>query len=188
MGCGAQYVGETSQSLKGRFRNHSYKIRNNSRRKYKNFLYNHFVKYNHNINDVQITPVEHLTKLPEESKTDLKKRRLAAELHWLKQLQTPYPLGLNDQIYQQGNISNNNTNMDVFSLKPDVKRRHRSHGRRRNGTKRRKSRLNRSVDDLLTIARNNGRHELLHALSTIPVTRLKSISDEADRRSLHNMD
>ena len=38
-GCGAQYIGETSQSLKGRFRSHSFQIRNNSKRKYKNFLY-----------------------------------------------------------------------------------------------------------------------------------------------------
>ena len=38
-----QYVGTTSQSLKGRFRSHSYKIRNNSKRKYKNFLYDHFI-------------------------------------------------------------------------------------------------------------------------------------------------
>ena len=67
-GCGAQYVGETSQSLKGRFRSHSFKIRNISRRKYKNFLYDHFIKYNHSIENVTITPVESLSKQPGDSK------------------------------------------------------------------------------------------------------------------------
>ena len=42
---------------------------------------------------------------------------------------------------------------------------------------------NPSLDDLLRIAKNNGRHELLHALSSTPVSRLKPILDEADRRS-----
>ena len=103
-------------------------------------------------------------------------------------LQTPYPLGLNDQIYQQGNISSIRSNINIFSLKPEVRRKRRSHGVRRNGLSRRKQRLNRSLDDLLRIAKNNGRQELLHALSSIPVSRLKSILDEADRRSLRNSD
>ena len=34
----------------------------------------------------------------------MKTHRRSAELNWIKQLQTPFPLGLNDQIYQQGNI------------------------------------------------------------------------------------
>ena len=118
----------------------------------------------------------------------MKKRRLSAELNWIKRLQTPYPLGLNDQIYQQGNISSVRSNINVFSLKPDVRRKRRSHGVRRNGLSRRKQRLNRSLDDLLRIAKNNGRHELLHALSSIPVSRLKPILDEADRRSLRHSD
>ena len=118
----------------------------------------------------------------------MKKRRLSAELNWIKRLQTPFPLGLNDQIYQQGNISSVRSNINVFSLKPDVRRKRRSHGLRRNGLSRRKQRLNRSLDDLLRIANNNGRHELLHALSSIPVSRLKPILDDADRRSLRHSD
>ena len=187
-GCGAQYVGETSQSLKARFRNHSYKIRHNSKRKYKNFLYNHFVKYNHNINHVKIIPVQNITKITGESKSELKKRRLAAELDWIKKLQTPYPLGLNDQIYKQGNISSHKTNIDVFDLKPNVLRKRRTHGVRRNGNCRRRARIHRSLEDLLRIAKNNGRHELLHALSTIPANELKDILDEADKKQLYNFD
>ena len=117
-----------------------------------------------------------------------KKYCTSAELNWIKRLQTPYPLGLNDQIYQQGNISSVRSHINVFSLKPDVRRKRRSHGVRRNGLSRRKRRLNRSLDDLLRIAKNNGRHELLHALSSIPVSRLKPILDEADRRSLRHSD
>ena len=44
------------------------------------------------------------------------------------------------------------------------------------------------MDDLLRIANNNGRHELLHALSSISVSRLKPILDDADRRSLRHSD
>ena len=46
----------------------------------------------------------------------------------------------------------------------------------------------RSLDDLLRIANNNGRHELLHAISSIPVSKLKPILDDADRRSLRHSD
>ena len=98
------------------------------------------------------------------------------------------PLGLNDQIYQQGNISFVRSNINVFSLKPDVRRKRRSHGVRRNGLSRRKQRLNRFLDDLLRIANNNGRHELLYALSSILVSRLKPTLDDADRRSLRHSD
>ena len=147
------------------------------------------LKHNHSIENVTITPVEIISNKPGDSKNDLKKRRLSAELNWIKWLQTPYPLGLNDQIYQQGNISSVRSNINVFSLKPDVCRKRRSHGVRRNmRISRRKQRLNRSLDDLLRIAKNNGRHELLHALSSIPVSRLKPILDEADRRSLRHSD
>ena len=38
-----------------------------------------------------------------------------AELDWIRKLQTPFPLGLNDSIYQSGNISKN-PDIDVFSI------------------------------------------------------------------------
>ena len=120
--------------------------------------------------------------------TILLKRRLSAELNWIKRLQTPFPLDLYDQIYQQGNISSLRSIINVFSLKPNVRRKRRSHGVRRNGLSRRKQRPNRSLDDLLRIANNNGRHELLHALSSILVSRLNPILDDADRRSLRHSD
>ena len=87
----------------------------------------------------RITPVEILSKKPGDLKNDMQKRRLSAEPNWIKRLQTPYPLGLNDQIYQQGNISSVRcSHINVFSLKPDVRKKRRSHGVRRNGLSRRK--------------------------------------------------
>ena len=72
----------------------------------------------------------------------MKKRRLSAELNWIKRLQTQFPLGLNDQIYQQGNISPVRSNINVFLLKPDVPRKRRSPDVRSNGFSRRRQRLN----------------------------------------------
>ena len=162
-----------------------FNIRNNSRRKYNNFLYDHFIKYNHSIENVTITPVEILSKEPGDLRNDMKKRRLSAELNWIKRLHTPYPLGLNDQIYQQGNISSVRLHINVFSLKPDVLRKRRAHGVRCNGLSRRKQRLN--IGPSMTFCESPkitvDTSELLHALSSIPVFRLKPILDEADRRS-----
>ena len=63
MGCGVQYVGEISQTLKGRSRSHSLKNRKYS---------SHFIKYNHSIENVKITQVEILSKQPVESRKDRK--------------------------------------------------------------------------------------------------------------------
>ena len=57
-----------------------------------------------------------------------------------------------------------------------------------NGLSRRKQILNDSLDNLLRIATNNGRHALLHARSYILVCTRKSILDEADRNSVRHSD
>ena len=75
-----------------------------------------------------------------------------------------------------------------FSIRPVIKRKHRSHGKRRNRKLRKKSRISRTLNDLLVIARNGGRHELLHALSSIPVVQLKPILDEAQLAYMKNTD
>lgn len=163
-------------------------IRQSRNKKHRNFLYNHFVKYNHSISDITITPVQSFPKRKHDSKTEIKKRRLQAEFAWITRLQTAYPLGLNDHIYGQGNISSSSTNINVFSIRPVIKRKHRSHGKRRNRKLRKKSRISRTLNDLLVIARNGGRHELLHALSSIPVVQLKPILDEAQLAYMKNTD
>ena len=67
---------------------------------------------------------------------------------------------------KQGSISSVRSNINVFSLKPDVRRKRRSHCVLRNGLSMRKQRLNRSLDDLFRIANNNSRHEPFQALSS----------------------
>ena len=41
------------------------------------------------------------------------KHRLERELFWIKCLQTPYPLGLNDNIHTLGNISQKLNSIDI---------------------------------------------------------------------------
>ena len=45
----------------------------------------------------------------------------------------PLEMSLNDQIYQQSNMSSMRSNINIFFLKPDVRRKRRTHGVRRNG-------------------------------------------------------
>ena len=102
-----------------------------------------------------------------------------AELEWIKKLQTPYPLGLNDNIYQQGNISNN-PDIDIFNILSLKRRKRRSHGRRKNGNIKRKSRVSMSVRELHRIFKSSGRHRLLSRLTTLPISSLRKIDEEAD--------
>ena len=56
-------------------------------------------------------------------------KRFETELKWIKLLLSASPLGLNDSIYQEGNISKM-PDFDVFSLLEIRKRKRRSHGKR----------------------------------------------------------
>ena len=51
---------------------------------------------------------------------------------WIKNLQTPFPLGLNEIIYQSGNISKD-PSIDIFSVYSNRIRKSRCHGTRKNG-------------------------------------------------------
>ena len=53
-------------------------------------------------------------------------------LKWIKLVQTPHPLGFNDNIYQEGKISRL-PDFDAFSLLDIPKRNKRSHGKLKNG-------------------------------------------------------
>ena len=59
-------------------------------------------------------------------------KRFETELKWIKVLQTPFPLGFNDIIYHEGNISKM-PDFDVFTLSESRKRKSRSHGIRKKG-------------------------------------------------------
>ena len=63
---------------------------------------------------------------------------LELEFKWIKLLQTPHPLGFNDNIYHEGNISRL-PDFDVFSLLDIRKRNNQSHGNRKNGNLKRKN-------------------------------------------------
>ena len=67
-------------------------------------------------------------------------KRHETELKWIKLLQTPYPLRFNDNIYHEGNLSKM-PDFDVFSLLEFRKRKARSHGIKKNGNCKRKSRV-----------------------------------------------
>ena len=98
-----QYVGQTGRSLKTRFREHFHKMK--KPKKIDTFLYHHFKSNGH-----------HLVKLlfsrwkkyiyDQNSSTRLKNiNRHETELKWIEFLQSHFPLGFNDNIYHEGNIS-----------------------------------------------------------------------------------
>ena len=99
-----QYVGQTSCALKIRFGDHYRRMKKPKR--FDNFLYRHYKLTGHSPIKVLVQPVEILTY--DENSTPRFKiiKRHETELKWLKLFQTPFPLGLNDNIYMyhEGNI------------------------------------------------------------------------------------
>ena len=106
-------------------------------------------------------------------------------LCWIKKLQTAYPLGLNDNIMGKGNISRT-TSIDIMDIVEKRTRNLRSHGKRVNRNKRAKQRTNCSLKELLTIFKNNGRHQLLCNLGVIPITKLYEIYTESQNVSFQS--
>ena len=78
-------------------------------------------------------------------------KRHETELKWIKLLQTPFPLGFNDNIYHESNNSKL-PDFDVLSLLEIRKRKSRSHGLMEKGNDRKKKRAvkrsNTSLKDL----------------------------------------
>ena len=128
------------------------------------FLYQHFKRTCHSPNDVLVQPVENLTDDKNSSSRFKIIKRHETELKWIKLLQTPFPLGFNDNIYHEGNISKM-PDFDVFSLLEIRKRKSRSHGIRKKGNGKRKKRAvkrsNTSLKDLSKVLEDHGRHSML---------------------------
>ena len=101
------------------------------------------------------------------------------ELKWIKRLQTPFPLGFNDNIYHEGNISKM-ADFDAFFLLDIKKRNKRSHGKRKNGNFKRKHKTVLSLFDL-NIVLNSGHHQLLSKLASLSVSSLRKLDDEANK-------
>ena len=103
-----------------------------------------------------------------------------AELNWIRNLQSPFPLGLNDNIYQAGNISKD-PSIDIFKIFSIRKRKTRSHGSRKNGNIRKQSRKKMSISDLHDIHLSLGKHKMLSLLTSLSLTSLKEIDEQADK-------
>ena len=98
-----QYVGQTWRALQKRFGEHYRRMK--KPKSIDTFLYQHFKLTGHSPNDTLVQPVEKLT-YDKDSSLRLKIiKRHETELKWIKLLQTPFPLGFNDNIYHEGNIS-----------------------------------------------------------------------------------
>ena len=98
-----QYVGQTGCSLKTRFCEHFYKKK--EPKKFGTFLYLHFKSNDHSPNKIVIQPVEKIIYDPYSSTTLKNIKRHETELKLITFLQTLFPLGFNDNIYHEGNIS-----------------------------------------------------------------------------------
>ena len=127
--------------------------------------------------------METLAKQPGQSHSNFSRARKLIELEWIKKLQTVYPLGLNDNIMGIGNVSRTD-NINILDIVSKNKRSKRSHGRRVNRNKKKSKSHNINVSDLLKISKNNGTHQLLTKLCSLPVTKLNNILNECDRISL----
>ena len=126
-----QYVGQTGQSLKTRFHEHFRKMK--KPKKIDTFLYRHFKCNGHSPSKIVIQPVEKIIYDPNSS-TRLKNiKRHETELKWIEFLLSPFPLGFNDNIYHEGNISKV-PDFDVFSVLECNKRKGRSQGKRKMAT------------------------------------------------------
>ena len=94
------------------------------------------------------------------------------------------PLGFNDNIYHEGNISKM-PDFDVFSLLEIRKRKSRSHGIRKKGNGKRKKRAvkrsNTSLKDLSKVLEDHGRHSMLSLLSSLPISVLRILDTEANK-------
>ena len=174
-----QYVGQTGRALKKRFGEHY--LRMNKPKKIDNFLYRHFKRKGHTPANILVQPVEKITYDANSTSRFKIIKRHKTELKWIKLLQTPYPLGFNDNIYLEGNLSKM-PDFDVFSLLEFRKRTARSHGIKKNGNCKRKSRVqtlaNCTLRDLATKLDVHGRHCMLSYLSSLPVSVLRSLDTD----------
>ena len=143
----------------------------------------YFKRKSHTPVNIFVQPVEKITYDANSTSRFKIIKRHETELKWIKLLQTPYPLGFNDNIYHEGNLSKM-PDFDVFfSLLDFRKRTARSHGIKKNGNCKRKSRVQKSADctlrELTTKVDVHGRHCMFSYLSSLPISVLRSLDTEA---------
>ena len=98
-----QYFGQTGCSLKTMFCEHFRKMK--ELKKFGTFLYRHFKSNGHSPNKIVIQPVEKIIYDPYSSTRLSNIKRHETELKWITFLQSLFPIGFNDNIYHEGNIS-----------------------------------------------------------------------------------
>ena len=143
-----------------------------------------FKNNGHSPSKIVVQPVEKIIYDPNSS-TRLKNiKRHETELKWIKFLESPFPLGFNDNIYHEGNISIM-SDFDVFSVLECKKRKSRSHGQRKNGNIKRKicteKCLNTSLKDLSLALTYHGWHGLFSFLISLPTSVLRNLELEANK-------
>ena len=102
------------------------------------------------------------------------------ELKRIKLLQTLHPLGFNDNIYHEGNISRL-PDFDVFYFIDIRKRNNRSHGKRKNGNLKRKNKHVLTLSELSIILKHSGQHMALSRLVTLSISSLSNLDIEANK-------
>ena len=100
-------------------------------------------------------------------------------MKWIKLLQSPFPLGFNDNNYHEGHISKM-PDFDVFSLLDIKKRNRRSHGKRKNGNFKRKHKTVLTLSELNKLLKS-GRHNMLSRLSSLSISSLRKLDEEANK-------
>ena len=174
---GMQYVGQTCRFLKSRFSEHYRRIK--KPRTIDNFLYRHFKQTIHYTRYFysgcwKIIYDDNSTKRYRNS------LRHELELKWIKLLQKPHPLGFNDTIYHEGNISRL-PDFDVFSLLDIRKRNNRSHGKRKNWNLKRNNKHVFTLLELSIILKHSGRQMALSRLVTLSISSLCNLDIEANK-------
>ena len=173
-----QLVGQTCRFLKTRFSEHYPQTKKPC--KIDNFLYRHFKQTNHSTSSISIQPVEKITYSDNSIKRYRNVLRHELELKWIKLIQTPHPLGFNDTIYHEGNISRL-PDFDVFSLLDIRKRNNRSHGKHKNGNLKCKNKHLLTLSELSIILKHSGQHMALSRLLNLSISSLRNLDIEANK-------
>ena len=166
-----QYVGQTKRALQTRYKEHLLKIE--KAKKIDTFLYQHFRSTGHSWSSskVLVQPMEKIIYKSNSIERLKNILRHELDLHGLNVYKPLFPLGFNDIIYHEENISKM-PDFDAFFLLDIKKRNKRSHGKRKNGNFKRKHKTVLSLFDL-NILLNSGRHQLLSKLVSLSVSSLR---------------
>ena len=172
--CAIQYVGETKNSLKERFRGHKASIISGNSNQ---LIHQHFFRDCHGLHNLVIIPIEKIecTNASDQTLTKIRKEK---EAYWQRMLQTMYPLGLNIRLKGVGDFHPSQAMYLRFGYK---RRLIRTHGRR----KPKSQRVVHNVDIpfLLTLHNNlmnspRYTHYLKTYLYSIPRYQLSNISND----------